>query len=176
MTTSDYITTDDGGLFESKIICQSLTTGTYRYTGSQNDFSVNKIRCLSFLRIQARNHNLTQSRICFHENDSSILQFMLVYHSMSHQVRRHMHPEKDEYLLLVDGSLSIRFFSNGDSFPSNVHKLCECPAESGNLFCFIPRGMTHDVILNRDSFFIEATTGPFSETSTIYTENQLKPT
>jgi len=174
MTRSNYLAPDDGGLFESKIICQSITTGTYRYTGKPNDFSVNKSRCISFLKIQAVTHNLTQSRICFHENDSSILQFMLVYHAVSHQVRRHMHPDKDEYLLLVDGNLTIRFFGNGDSVPSNSHILSADPVESGNLFCFIPRGITHDVILNRDSFFIEATTGPFSENSTVYTQNQLK--
>lgn len=150
------------------IICQSLTTGTYRYSGTQNDYSVNKSRCISFLKNQALNHNLTQSRICFHEQDSSILQFMLVFHSVSHKVRRHLHPNKDEYLLLVDGELAIRFFNNGERSPFSIHRLCDDLADSGNLFCFIPKGTTHDIIINKDSFFIEFTTGPFCGKSTIY--------
>ena len=93
-----------------KIQCVHAGTGTFRFRGDFGCFSVNKEFFLAFLKNQSEDLCLTQARVCFHDSNASLLQVMLVYHSMHHNVRRHLHPEKDEYLQIIKGSVSIRIY------------------------------------------------------------------
>jgi hypothetical protein len=38
---------------------------------------------------------------------------------------------------------------------------------SDDFLCFVQRGILHDVVINEDAYFLEVTTGPFHERSTV---------
>lgn len=153
---------------ESKISCQDISTGTFRFNGAHSQFSVNKVAFIDFLKQQAANEKLTQSRICFHSADDSALQVMLVYHSTGHDAKRHVHLDKDEYIHIVEGRLTIRIYGESGDVIDTMLLSSGAGLECHTLFCFLPKGVVHDVLIHDDSFFIETTTGPFHKSSTIY--------
>lgn len=161
MTNSSY-------LLESKIFCQDESTGTFRFNGGHSQFSVNKVALIDFLKQQAANKELTQSRICFHSGDDSVLQVMLVYHSTSHDVKRHVHLDKDEYIYIVEGRMTIRIYGESGEVIDTMQLSSGASLVGHELFCFLPKGVVHDVLIHDDSFFIETTTGPFHKSSTVY--------
>lgn len=152
---------------ETKLLCQDAATGTFRYTGSHSQFSVNKAAFVDFLKQQAADRQLTQSRICFHRNDDSILQVMLVYHSTRHDVKRHVHLGKDEYIHIIEGHLTVRIYGECGGLIDSMTLSSEAGSEGYDLFCFLPMGVIHDVAVHSDSLFVETTTGPFLKSSTI---------
>lgn len=152
---------------EANLDCQDSATGTFRYRGSREHFSANKAKFITYLKQQAQDRKLTQSRICFHENDDSMLQVMFVYHSTGHKARMHVHPDKDEYLHIIEGSLSIRIYGKDDKVIETFTLSSRPVQQNQDLFCFVPRCVVHDVVIQEDSFFLETTTGPFHKSSTI---------
>jgi cupin fold WbuC family metalloprotein len=153
---------------ENKIFSQDPLTGTFRYNGSHRQFSVNKAAFITFLKRQAADLRLTQSRICFHSGDDSILQVMLVYHSTRHNVKRHVHLDKDEYIYIVEGRLTIRIYGENGEVIDTMLLSSSAHSDGHDLFCFLPKGVVHDAIIHDDSLFIETTTGPFHKSSTAY--------
>ena len=152
---------------ESHLICEDSSTGTFRYRGLNNYYSINRIAFINFLQHNAQKHKLSQSRICFHLEDSSILQLMLVFHSKTHKVKKHVHLKKDEYLHVLKGSLDVRIYNNDNEIISIISLSDEKTDDFSNLFCFLPSGVIHEVIVKRDAFFLETTTGPFDKYSTL---------
>lgn len=150
-----------------KIQCIHAGTGTFRFRGGLGSFSVNKEFFLAFLKHQSEVLCLTQARICFHDSNASLLHVMLVYHSVRHNVRRHLHPEKDEYLQIIKGSLSIRIYDQCQDVVKSIMLSAGSAADSHDFLCFVQRGVVHDVIINEDSYFLEVTTGPFHNRSTV---------
>ena len=152
---------------EEKLLCQDPLTGTFRYSNLGSQFSVNKATLIEFLKRQSTELGLTQSRICFHPENESILQVMLVYHSSCHEVKRHVHLDKDEYIQIIEGSLKIRIYSECGEVVNSILLSSEKDLGKHDLFCFLPKGVVHDVTIQVDSIFIETTTGPFHKGSTI---------
>ena len=151
--------------------CENTHTGTFRYIGNEDYFTINKSECLKFLKENASNSQITQSRICFHENDMSELHYMMVYHSKDHIVRKHMHTQKGEYLIIIGGSMTIKIYKEKHKLPTKIYTLKANTNGPENLFCYIPKNTIHDAIIHEDCFFIETTLGPFDRESTIYTKN-----
>lgn len=156
---------------ESKLFCENPLTGTFRFTGSHRHFCVNRPAFIGFLEQQASDKGLTQSRICFHADDDSTLQLMLVYHSKCHLVRRHVHVDKEEYIHILKGSMTVRIYGESGQVTDTMNLCSEVGTLSQSLFCYLPRGVVHDVQIHDDSVFLETTTGPFRNTSTIYMSN-----
>lgn len=152
---------------EEKLLCQDPLTGTFRYNDSGGQFSVNKVTFIKFLKRKATELALTQSRICFHLENESILQVMLVYHSTCHEVKRHVHLDKDEYIHVIEGRLTVRIYSENGQVIDTMILSSEAGLESCNLFGYLPKGVIHDVVIHVDSFFIETTSGPFLKSSTV---------
>ena len=152
---------------DSELFCEDSATGTYRYKKSTNYYSVNKYAFIEFLEKNAQSHNLSQSRICYHSEDSSILQLMLVFHSTFHRVKKHVHLEKDEYLHILKGNLEVRIYSKDNKIISTILLSDDTADINSNLFCFLPRGVIHDVVIKSDACFLETTTGPFDKSSTL---------
>ena len=152
---------------EEKLLCQDPLTGTFRYSNSGSQFSVNKATFIEFLKRQSTRLGLTQSRICFHPENESILQVMLVYHSTCHEVRRHVHLDKDEYIQIIEGCLKIRIYSESGEVIDSMLLSSEAGLGRHDQFCFLPKGVVHDVTIQVDSIFVETTTGPFHKGSTI---------
>jgi len=150
-----------------KIQCVHAGTGTFRFRGDLGCFSVNKEFFLAFLKHQSEALRLTQARVCFHEKNASLLQVMLVYHSMQHNVRRHLHPDKDEYLQIIKGSVSIRIYGKDQDVVKSISLSTDSETGSDDFLCFVQRGVLHDVVINEDAYFLEVTTGPFHEHSTV---------
>ena len=151
----------------NKIQCVHTETGTFRFRGGPGWFSVNKEFFLAFLKHQSEALRLTQTRVCFHESNASLLQVMLVYHSTQHNVRRHLHPEKDEYLQIIKGSVSIRIYEEDQDVVNSITLSADSEADSHDFLCFVQRGVLHDVVINEDAYFLEVTTGPFHDRSTV---------
>ena len=147
---------------------QDPRTGTLRFDGDYSNFSVNKDFFIRLLKAESDRLNLTQARICFHKNDSSPLQVMLVYHAAEHKVPKHVHCEKDEYIQIIQGSLSVRIYDRSGEHVRSLRLSDESQENSGDLFCFIAKDVVHDVVIHCDSFFLETTTGPFNTKSTVY--------
>ena len=152
----------------NNVSCIDPITGTLRFIGDYLDFSVNKLFFIRLLKAEAHRLNLTQARICFHNDDSSPLQIMLVYHAAEHQVRKHVHFEKDEYLQIIQGSLSVRIYDQNGEHVRSLRLSDESQENSGDLFCFVARDVVHDVVMHCDSVFLETTSGPFNKKSTVY--------
>ncbi len=150
------------------VSCEDPTTGTLRFIGDYSDFSVNKLFFVRLLKAEADRLNLTQARICFHKNDSSPLQVMLVYHAVEHEVRKHAHSEKDEYIQIIQGSLSVRIYDQSGENVRSLRLSDESRENSGDLFCFVAKNVVHDVVMHCDSVFLETTSGPFNKNSTVY--------
>jgi cupin fold WbuC family metalloprotein len=151
---------------EDKIQCVHAGTGTFRFRGDLGYFSVNKEFFLAFLKDQSQALRLTQARVCFHESNASLLQLMLVYHSTRHNVRRHLHPDKDEYLQIIRGSMSVRFYGEDEDVINSVTLCADSESCPNDFLCFVQRGVLHDVVINEDAYFLEVTTGPFHDRST----------
>lgn len=158
---------DNNSPIESHLVCEDSVTGTFRYKGSNNYYSINRIAFINFLELNAQTYNLSQSRICFHSEDCSILQLMLVFHSKSHKVKKHVHIKKDEYLHILKGSLEVRIYNNDNEVMEIILLSDKKSDNSSNLFCFLPSGVIHDVVVRKDSCFLETTTGPFDKCSTL---------
>ena len=152
---------------DSKLTCEDSATGTFRYNNSTNYYCVNRYDFTEFLEKYAQTHNLSQSRICYHSEDSSILQLMLVFHSTLHKVKKHVHLEKDEYLHILKGNLEVRIYNKDNLIISIISLSDDTSDKNSNLFCFLPRGIIPDVVINRDACFLETTTGPFDKLSTL---------
>ena len=150
-----------------KIQCVHAGTGTFRFGGGLGSFSVNKEFFLAFLKQQSEALRIAQARVCFHENNASLLQVMLVYHSIKHNVRRHVHPDKDEYLQIIRGSMSVRFYGEREDDANSITLSPNSELCSDDFLCFIQRGVVHDVVINEDAYFLEVTTGPFHDCSTM---------
>lgn len=128
---------------------------------------MNKATFIKFLKRQSTELGLTQSRICFHPDNESILQVMLVYHSACHEVRKHVHYDKDEYIQIIEGCLKIRIYGESGEVIDNMYLSSDVALRGHDLFCFLPKGVVHDVTIQDDSIFVETTTGPFHKESTV---------
>ena len=106
---------------ELKLECVNRETETYRQQGQNSSYCINKEIYLEFLKQKAELNRKTQSRICFHENNNSALQNMLVYHSKEHKVKKHTHCQKDEYLLIIKGSMTINIYKEGSEMPKESY-------------------------------------------------------
>ena len=155
--------------YENNLISlQDPRTGTLRFADDYSHFSVNKDFFIRLLKTESDRLNLTQARICFHKNDASPLQVMLVYHAAEHKVRKHVHCEKDEYIQIIQGSLSVRIYDQSGEHIRSLTLSDESHEKSGDLFCFVARDVAHDVVMHCDSVFLEFTSGPFNKQSTVY--------
>lgn len=133
-----------------------------KHAGQGTYFSINEHA--RFLKTFAVNKGLTQSRICYHENNNSLMQKMLVFHSCHHVIGKHYHSAKDEFITLLSGSMKIVFF---DADGIDIQDECILDSSTGPKTCFIPKNHIHDVHVIEDVVFIEDTTGPFIKTSTL---------
>jgi len=121
------------------------------------------------LKDEAKRMGLTQSRLCLHDGDKELVHIMLVYHSDKHEVRKHVHHTKEEYLILIKGHMQIHSYNtNGDLTHINELESRRVGINWGSI-CKIPAGAIHRVLLLRETWFIEVTKGPFDSTSTIFT-------
>lgn len=156
-------------IYKSNVVsCEDPVTGTLRFIGDYSDFSVNKLFFIRLLKAEAHRLNLTQARMCFHKDDYSPLQIMLVYHAAAHQVRKHVHSDKDEYIQIIQGDLSVRIYDQNGGHVRTLRLSDESRENSGDLFCFVEKNVVHDVVMHCDSVFLETTSGPFNKNSTVY--------
>lgn len=143
----------------SSLTLVSKQTQTYRYI-SNAPFSIDS-SIFEFLSECAFSNQSTQSRICFHQGDSSLFHSMLVYHHLNHIVPWHFHPTKNESIHLLSGEATVYYKAESDSLNHSILLNHDTP------FVFFPQSSIHTLELHSDLYFIESTSGPFTSSSII---------
>jgi cupin fold WbuC family metalloprotein len=141
--------------------CIDPKTGSIRYLAADDHLSITYGSLLDHLKNNADSNGITQSRICFHSDVQSNIHLMLVYHSRTHKVNKHSHTDKDEYLQIIKGSVSVCFFDDINNHVSQVNLSAPLRSENDCTLCFIPKNSIHDIVMNEESWFLEITSGPY---------------
>jgi len=103
-------------------------------------------------------------RICFHGAPDAKLHEMLIVHENGAWVRPHKHVEKDESLHVVEGAARLVSFSEDGKIDKVVNV-----GDDGALYCRIPEGVYHTLLIDSDWFvFHETTLGPFERSRTVF--------
>ena len=145
--------------------CINPAKGAFRLDRSLEQASFVSTRLFQQLQNVATRSDLTQSRVCLHSSDESLLQVMIIFHSKHHVVPRHQHFDKDEVIVIIQGSILITLYDNeGQESGSTLLSVKE--ALDSNTICLIPKGCVHHVKMNEDSVFLEVSTGPFNPEQT----------
>ena len=121
----------------------------------------------------AENSELQRARLCLHPNSSDQLQEMLIYLTDDCDIDTSYHINKDESLLVLDGSGQYNFINNDNScayrLPLTTFKKMRGQSDQSSCFARINRFLSHKIIpLNGGIFIYEATTGPFMKHDTAY--------
>ena len=90
---------------------------------------------------------------------------MVIFHSKPHVIPRHQHFDKDEAIVIIQGSILITLHDSEDQ-ESGSTLLSVKEAPDSNTICLIPKGCAHHVKMIEDSVFLEVSTGPFNPEQT----------
>lgn len=123
---------------------------------------INTLNSLNFSETGTR-------RLCFHSSNESLLHVMAVQTREGEIFARHAHLDSDELIVIIQGELRIRVWSNEDDeepvtyFLGNNLSKCDCAA-----IC-IPRQTFHDTMaVEPNTVYLESKLGPFKSESTLH--------
>jgi len=115
----------------------------------------------------AKKNDSKKIRLCFHDSIDSTVHEMLIVHSKSTYVKPHKHLNKEETLMVLEGSLDYVVFNN----MGEVREIISMGNyESGKSFHqIIPKQTYHMIIIKSEWLvFKEVTQGPFNKESTFF--------
>ena len=142
----------------------SSSTSVYFPKKINNFLSLSKKKT-AFIK-KDKNLVSSKSRICVHTNNKDKIHEMFIFHKKGAYVRPHKHVNKLESFHLISGKATIIFFDNNGN-PKKVIKMGDY--KSGKNFYYkIFKSFFHTLIVEKDIFFHEVTSGPFIKNKTIY--------
>ena len=114
------------------------------------------------LKSEARELNLISARYNFHESDESLLHKMLIYMTIDQPDRIHKHNDKDEIIIIEEGTLIVKYY-NSDLEETSRTVLNKSHSSS----ILIPKGQRHAICVeSKEVLFMEIAQGPFQPQST----------
>jgi len=123
---------------------------------------------LSRLREHLNTESLDRARICVHSDNESLLQEMFIAFDQSNFVRPAYHPDKDESLIVIEGSAEIVVFDEFGKEESRVRlepwgNIAKKPS-----FLRLKKGVIHTLLVRSEYALLKETTnGPFRRSSTV---------
>lgn len=121
---------------------------------------------LAFLKEKSKKTSKKRSRICFHSNNASEQQDMLICLGQDSVISPAFHSFKSETITVVEGSALIFFFSL-QGLVLDFYSLSK-NLEMDKMFCRIAAGTVHCIVPTSEFFiFIESTKGPFNSLGTV---------
>jgi cupin fold WbuC family metalloprotein len=123
---------------------------------------------LTRLKEHLNTGSLDRARICVHKDNESLLQEMFIAFDQSNFVTPAYHPDKDESLMVLEGSTEIVLFDEFGNEESRVQlepwgNLAKKPS-----FLRLRKGVIHTLLVRSDYALLkETTSGPFRGTSTV---------
>ena len=149
---------------EAILICSR--TNTYRLSKEHRMRSLDLADLGEFIKRKADEASSSQSRICLHEGDGDAVQMMMIYHAIDHPARLHVHNTKTEYIQLIEGAMTLKFYGD-DGRISKMVKMGDNRSNQMNpSICVVPDGVVHSVHIDEDCIFMETSAGPFGPNST----------
>ena len=141
-----------------------ISSGVYRYSVNTKSCNILSEEDLTFLENDCYSNGLKKSRLCLHNNDSSLVQHMLIAHLSTYEVPVHMHPLKCEYVSLIKGEIAIDFYDKSLHLMDSL--ILSKPSTLS--MCVIPISQIHTLrILSEIALFAEVSQGPFDNQSTV---------
>lgn len=120
---------------------------------------------VALLKDRAGNAPRRRCRLCFHADEGSPQQEMLIAMHRTSYVRPHRHLGKAETLAVVEGRCDALVFD--DSGRVNEAISMSPASEGGSFFYRMPAGLFHSLIFRSDWLvYLETTIGPFDRTLT----------
>lgn len=123
---------------------------------------------LNDLHSYLKAESLDRARICLHNNDNSTLQEMIMVFDRANVILPAYHPDKDESILVIRGSVVIIIFDELGGIKKRIQLEAWGITSSNPCFFRIRRGVIHTLLVSSDYAILkETTTGPFQSTSSI---------
>ena len=117
----------------------------------------------------ARKNCRNRIRFCVHQTEEELLHQMFIVHPRHAYVRPHMHIEKSESIVVLDGNVDYIIF---DEVGNIKERLEMGPYNSGRpFFQSAGPGIVHTLLIHSEWLvFLEITEGPFVKEGTKYAE------
>ena len=145
-----------------KIKCRTDSSLLFVNDKILGEKQINTLNALNFSEKGTR-------RLCFHSSNESLFHVMAVQTREGEIFARHAHLDSDELIVIIQGELRVRVWSNEDDEAPGIYFLgndlskCDCAA-----IC-IPRQTFHDTMaVEPDTIYLESKLGPFKAESTLH--------
>jgi len=141
---------------------KSGTDSFYAYLPQTDDKAV----FIDSLKQKGLESDSGRARLCFHDSPSSSLHVMLIYHDERTKVPIHRHKPYGEYIILVDGLTTVKFFEDRGSEKESITlttKRLSTPI-------YIPPYTWHTLVFDSPSLFYEISEGPLNAKTTEYAQ------
>jgi cupin fold WbuC family metalloprotein len=120
---------------------------------------------VSLLKDKAATSARRRCRLCFHANQDSAQQEMLIVMHQTSYVRPHRHIGKGETLTIIEGTSDTLLFDEAGAV-TNVIPMSPA-SEGGSFFYRMPERLFHTLIFRSEWLvFLETTVGPFDRDKT----------
>lgn len=135
---------------------------------TQASISLTRQEIEKLVRI-AKGNSRNRVRLCVHRTKDEPLHQMLIVHPRHAYVRPHMHIEKSESIVVLDGNVDYIIF---DEVGNIKERLEMGPYNSGRpFFQSAGPGIVHTLLIHSEWLvFLEITEGPFVKEGTKYAE------
>jgi len=115
---------------------------------------------IAFLKERSAENTRRRCRLCLHSSPAAAQHEMIIVHHRDAYVRPHLHPDKSESLIVLEGEALAFTFDDAGVVTSTIHL---APPGAGERFSyFMPAGVWHGLaILSEWLVFVESAAGPF---------------
>jgi len=122
---------------------------------------------LDLLKEHLQKRFLDRARICAHNSDESLLQEMFMVFDQSNFVTPAFHPDKDESILVIEGSIEIVEFDELGNQESRVQLESWGNIAGKPSFFRVRKGVIHTLLVkSKYALLKETTSGPFRSVGT----------
>ena len=122
---------------------------------------------LDLLKEHLQKRLLDRARICAHNGDKSLLQEMFIVFDQSNFVTPAFHPDKDESILVLEGSIEIVEFDKLGNQESRVQLESWGNIAGKSSFFRVRNGVIHTLLVRSEYALLkETTSGPFGSGGT----------
>ena len=134
---------------------------------SAQPFPILSKRDIDVLKEKAQHTERQRSRLCTHPDENAVVHEMFIIHNRNTYVRPHKHLKKTESLHIIEGTATVILFDDNGNI---TRKVMLGDYNSGYPFYYRMNSSTYHmlVITSETLAFVEAATGPFDKSETVF--------
>ena len=148
-----------------------MNSYTLNKNNSEVEYKIGKVKRLhknnlNILIKESKQNKRKRKRYCLHDNVADPVHEMFIVHSKNTYIRPHLHKDRAESILILDGKIKYLIFNSKGKL-KDVFLMTSLSNSRNAFYNRIKKDTYHSLIILSDTVtFLEITKGPFKKDST----------